>query len=61
MFRKTTLVPLIALMTLGACNTFAGMGQDMQNVGWALRTEAQRAGSPNGAQPVNPVPTQQGQ
>lgn len=56
MFRTTTLLPLIALMALGACNTFAGAGQDLQNAGWALRTEAQRAGTPNGAQPVNPAP-----
>lgn len=51
--RITPILPLLALMTLTACNTVAGAGRDLQNAGAALQGEAARAGAPV---PANPQP-----
>jgi predicted small secreted protein len=32
---------LATLLTLSACNTFSGMGQDMQDAGQAIEEEAE--------------------
>lgn len=52
MIRMSILVPVLAILTLTACNTIAGAGRDLQNAGWAMQSEAQRAGTP-----ANPSPT----
>ena len=57
MIRKTILFPLLAILALSACNTIAGAGRDLQNAGWAMQSEAQRAGTPTNPTPA-PVPAQ---
>lgn len=52
MTRITIFVPVLAILTLSACNTIAGAGRDLQNAGWTMQSEAQRAGTP-----TNPTPT----
>ncbi len=38
-----TILMLVALSTLSACNTFEGLGKDVQNAGEALTGTAQKA------------------
>lgn len=56
MIRMTILAPVLALLLLPACNTIAGAGRDLQNAGWAMQSEAQRAGTPVNPSPTDPVP-----
>ena len=55
MSRLTLLAPVLGLLLLPACNTVAGVGQDLQNAGWALQSEAARNGTQQGAV-TNPTP-----
>lgn len=36
-------LPLLAILALGACNTIAGAGRDMQQAGAVVSTEARKA------------------
>ena len=56
MSRLPLLAPVLGLLVLAGCNTVAGVGQDLQNAGWALQSEAARNGTPQQGGVTNPVP-----
>ena len=57
MSRLPLLAPALGLLVLAGCNTVAGAGRDLQNVGWTLQSEAARSGAAQQQGAVtNPTP-----